>query len=158
MRTLIRSVLLCVTVAAGLVPQSICNAQQPSGTARARVPALVAIAPELAATETQFRLARFGGNSPRDVILLAPDADAAVLTQAVDALMVIRRRSGDAPTASATFRAQQQSRGRVLPWADRVLQDARNAAPREIPGVGRLRAVQIWLPAQRGRGGIGSGN
>ncbi|HEX6367972.1 MAG TPA: hypothetical protein VF006_03500 [Longimicrobium sp.] len=116
---------------------------------RARVPALVAISPELQGTEAPFRLARFGGSAPRDVILLAPDADATVLTQAVEALLAVRRHSGDAATSDAMLRMREHPRARVLPWATRVLQDVRTAAPRQIPGVGRLRAVQIWLPAQR---------
>jgi hypothetical protein len=149
MRNLTRSLLLAFVVA--LVPPTLCAAQQAHPAARARVPALVAISPNLHGAETPFRLARLGGNSPRDVILLAPDADASVLTRAVEALMVVRRQSGDAASTSATFRVQQPQRLRVLPWAARVLQDVRGAAPREIPGVGRLRAVQIWLPAQHPR-------
>ncbi|HEX8320050.1 hypothetical protein [Longimicrobium sp.] len=151
MRSLIRALLLAVAVA--VVPQSFCMAQQAHGTAQARVPALVAISPELQGAETPFRLERFGGRSPQDVILLAPDADAATLTQAVEALMAVRRATGDAASGSATFRVQQAQRPRVLPWAARVLQDVRGAAPRAIPGIGRLRAVQIWLPAQRGARG-----
>lgn len=147
MRNLIRSLLLAFAVA--LVPSAFCAAQQAHPAARARVPALVAISPDLQRAETPFRLARFGGNSPRDVILLAPDADASVLTQAVEALMIVRRQS--AASTSATFRVQQTRPPRVLPWAARVLQDVRGAAPQEIPGVGRLRAVQIWLPAQHSR-------
>lgn len=140
---------LLLTLIMAVLPHSECEAQAATGAARARVPALVAISPELQDAATPFRLARFGGNSPRDVILLAPDADASVLTQAVEALMVVRRQSGDATSTSAAFRVQQAPRPRApLPWAARVLEDVRNAAPREIPGVGRLRARQIWLPAQ----------
>ncbi len=40
---------------------------------------------------------------------------------------------------------------RLLPWADRVLTDLRSAQFREIDGMGSSRAVQIWLPPQRGR-------
>lgn len=144
MRKLSRSLLLAFALV--LVPHVYCAAQQ-AQPARARVPALVAISPELQGKETPFRLARFGGNSPRDVILLAPDADASVLTQAVEALLVVRRQSGDTAGGNGMLRVQQSQRPRVLPWAARVLHDVRGAAPREIPGVGRLRAVQIWLPA-----------
>ncbi|HEX6374077.1 MAG TPA: hypothetical protein VF006_34435 [Longimicrobium sp.] len=147
MRELLRSLLIAVALV--LAPPAFCAAQQAQPVARTRVPALVAISPDLQGAETPFRLARFGGNSPRDVILLAPDADASALTQAVEALIVARRQSGDAASTSATFRVQQSQRARVLPWAARVLLDVRGAAPREIPGVGRLRAVQIWLPSTR---------
>jgi hypothetical protein len=154
-----RNVLLLLVAA--VLPISALSATAQSTRPAPRTPALVALSPDLRGAETPFRLARFGGNSPRDVILLAPDADASVLTQAVEALMVVRRQSGDdAARVGATFRARRpQQRPRVLPWAARVLQDVRSAAPREIPGVGRVRSVQIWLPGQRGSGGVGtSGN
>lgn len=146
MRTLIRPLVLALMVA--LAPHAPCEAQQQprAGATRARVPVLVAIAPELDGTSSPFRLRRIEGNASRDVILLASDADAAVLTQAVEALMLVRHRSGDEPGVSATFRVRQPQRQRVLPWAERVLRDTHAAAPREIPGVGRLQAVQIWLP------------
>jgi hypothetical protein len=155
-----RKLICLLMLAAGLaaLPWSVSAAQQTQG-ARGRVPTLVAISPDLQGAETRFRLARFGGNAPRDVILLAPEADAATLTQAVEALLAVRRQSGDVATSNAMLRTREPQRARVLPWAARVVQDVRAAAPRQIPGVGRLRAVQIWLPAQQ-RGGhtFGSGN
>jgi hypothetical protein len=142
---------LLLLLVAALLPLSALSAAAQSTGPAPRTPALVALSPDLRGAETPFRLTRFGGNSPLDVILLAPEADASVLTQAVEALMVVRRQSGDHAGVSATFRVRRpQQRPRVLPWAARVLQDVRSAAPREIPGVGRVRAVQIWLP---GRGG-----
>lgn len=152
MRNLIQSLLAIVLV---LVPHAICAAQQQPAP-RVRVPALVAISPNLQGAEVPFRLARFGGSSPQDVILLAPDADASVLTQAVEALIVVRRESGDVARGNTSFRVGQPRRPRVLPWAARVLADVQSAAPRDVPGVGRLRAVRIWLPAQQGRTGPGS--
>lgn len=141
-------ILLVAAVLGAALPWRDAAAQEPRGS-RARVPALVAISPELHGTEARFRLARFGGDAPRDVILLAPDADAAVLTHAVEALLAVRRHSGDAAASDAMLRTPERPRARVLPWAARVLQDVRAAAPRQIPGVGRLPAVQIWLPAER---------
>lgn len=156
MRKLICLLMLAAGVAA--LPWTVSVAQQTQG-ARGRVPALVAISPAMEGAETRFRLARFGGNAPRDVILLTPDADAADLTQAVEALLVVRRHSGDVATADVTLRTRQPQRARVLPWAARVVHDARAAAPRQIPGIGRLRAVQMWLPAQQsGSHTFGSGN
>jgi hypothetical protein len=140
-----------ILLVAALLPLSALPAAAQSTRLAPRTPALVALSPDLRGAETPFRLVRFGGSSPRDVILLAPDADASALTQAVEALMVVRRHGGDDARVNATFRARQpRQRPRVLPWAARVLQDVRNAPPREIPGVGRIRAVQIWLPRQRG--------
>lgn len=122
--------------------------------ARARVPAWVAISPETEGSANPFRLARFAGRAPQDVILLAPGADAATLTQAVEALLAARRAGGDETTSDALLRVPQAGpRMRELPWAARVLTDARAAAPREIPGIGRVRAVRIWLPAQRPKSG-----
>lgn len=156
MRTLICSLLVAGVLV--LLPQTFLAAQQAQASPRTRVPVLVAISPELQGTAMPFRLARFGGNSPRDVILLAPGADATVLTQAVEALMIVRRHIGDNAGAGATFRARQPQLPRVLPWAARVMQDVRSAAQRDIPGVGRLRAVQIWLPAQSVGRRAGSGD
>jgi hypothetical protein len=122
--------------------------------ARARVPAWVAISPEMEGSANPFRLARFAGRAPQDVILLAPGADAATLTQAVDALLAARRAAGDEAESDALLRVPQAGqRRRELPWAGRVIDDARAAAPREIPGIGRVRAVRIWLPAQWPRSG-----
>lgn len=151
-----RNILLFLVAA--VLPLSALPAAAQSTRSAPRTPALVALSSDLRGAETPFRLVRFGANSPRDMILLAPDADASVLTQAVEALMIVRRQSGDdANRVSATFRARRpQQRPRVLPWAARVLQDVRSATPREIPGVGRVQAVQIWLPGQRGGGGVGT--
>ncbi len=124
-----------------------------------RVPVWVAISPDVEGS-APFRLARFAGNAPHDVILLSPDADAATLTRAVEALLAARRAGGDRAASDALLRVRQPTESaRVLPWAPRVLQDARATAPRQIPGVGRVRAVRIWLPAQQPAGHtFGSGN
>lgn len=123
---------------------------------RARVPAWVASSPDLEGSASPFRLARFAGSAPHDVILLAPGADAATLTQAVESLLAARRAGGDEAASDALLRVPQPGMAkRELPWAARVLNDARAAAPRQIPGVGRVRAVRIWLPAQR-RGSEGA--
>lgn len=150
-------ILLLLALASAAVPPASCEAQQTQG-ARLRVPVWVAISPELQGTATPFRLARFAGDAPHDVILLAPDAGAAALTQAVEALLAVRRESGDVPAADATLRVRRPPGARVLPWAPRVLRDVRAAAPRRLPGAGNLRAVRIWLPTQRGgANGAGSG-
>lgn len=146
--------LILVALAPAVVPTRHCFAQQAQET-RARVPAWVAIDPGMEGTDTRFRLARHAGSTPHDVILLEPNADAATLTQAVEALLAARRAGGDMPTSGALLRVRQPHQGaRVLPWAGRVLDDVRAAPARQIPGVGRVRAVQIWLPAQQRRGQI----
>lgn len=139
---------LLVYGVSAVLPSGSSVAQQ-TQTVRGRIPTLVAISTRAQDSQTRFRVARFGGTAARDVIVLAADADAAVLTEAVEALLAVRRQAGDLATADGTFRTSTPQRVRVLPWAARVLQDARAAPPREIPAVGRMAAVQIWLPAQQ---------
>jgi hypothetical protein len=113
-----------------------------------RIPAWVAIAPEGQAEP--YRVLRFGGNAPHDVILLGSSADGNTLTRAIEALLAARRVSSDLASSDATFRVHSATRRTrtPLPWADRVLRDVRVAAPREVPRVGRVQAVRIWLPPQ----------
>jgi hypothetical protein len=120
---------------------------QASPAARARVPVTVAILPRLDTAATPYVIARFGGSAPRDVILLASTADSLVLTAAVQALVTIRRQTGDLAVETGRYRVQGTHPRRALPWAARVVADARTGAPRMIPNYGRLRSVQIWLPA-----------
>jgi hypothetical protein len=145
--------LLPLLLAAAVLQLSALPGAAQSTSPAPRTPALVAIAPELREAEMPFRIARLAGNSPRDVILLAPEADARALTSAIEALLATRRQTGELASAGDVLRVRPTSAARrsrpVLPWAERVLQDARAAAPREVPGIGRLRAVQIWLPSQR---------
>jgi hypothetical protein len=157
MRKLLLLALAAATFAGGPFPDSGPLHAQAAG--RARVPAWVAISSDLEGS-ARFRLARFSGNAPQDVILLTPDADAATLTRAVETLLAARREGGDRAASDALLRVRQPTKGtRVLPWAARVLGDVRAAASRQIPGVGRVRAVQIWLPAQQRAGHTsGSGN
>lgn len=127
------------------------RAQAPDQVKPRRVPVWVAIAPEVQAEP--YRLLRFAGNAPHDVILLRSGADGATLTLAVEALLAARRTSGDASGTDAAVRVRTTTqRARTpLPWADRVMRDVRVAEPREVPRVGRVQAVRIWLPAQHSR-------
>lgn len=119
-----------------------------------RVPVWVAIAPAWNAGDgVQFRLLRFGPANPADdVIFLAPGADSTVLTEAIHALVAVRRETGDWTASDANLRVRGSfTRDRSLPWASRVLQDARASRPRQVPRVGNVQAVRIWLPVQRGQ-------
>lgn len=145
------SLVLAIGAAASLAPAESARGQE-------RTPALVAIQPRLQGETDQFRIARFAGASPRYVILLAPGADAAVFTRAVQALRSTQR-AADPRGSDAMLRMRHAPRsgprqpGPILPWADRVLQDVRAAAPRHVPGVGSVRAVRIWLPVAGHAGG-----
>ncbi|MBA3579031.1 MAG: hypothetical protein H0W42_03500 [Gemmatimonadaceae bacterium] len=88
----------------------------------------------------------------RDVVVLAPDASADEFADAVRTLLTVRQREGDVPASKQTLRIrpnQASTRQRpAYPWAARVLADLRRSDRVEIEGVGRARAIQIWLPSQ----------
>ena len=123
-----------------------------------RVPVTVAMVERLPVPDAPFVVLRRTHVSPRDVILLPTGADARLLSEAVQMLLVARQAGGDTAAAAATLRVRPQ-RGRtasqrpVLPWAQRVLADLRRAAARPVEGVGTVPAVEIWLPPQTRRGG-----
>lgn len=123
---------------------------------RTRVPVTIALVEHLPAPDAPFVLLRRTADAGGDVILLPANADAAVLSQAVRALVLVRGREGDIASAPALLRFSAPGRGaRALPWASRVLADARRAAPRVIDGIGTAAAVQVWLPRQDPRGPAG---
>ncbi|HEY0018572.1 MAG TPA: hypothetical protein VGC13_19855 [Longimicrobium sp.] len=114
-----------------------------------RVPVTVALVEQLPYPDAPFIILRQSAGS--DYILLPADADAALLTDAVNALLLARQRGGDRATADAVLRAQVPERvrgARPLPWVARVLADLRSAPRRSLPRVGQAPAVQIWLPRQ----------
>lgn len=128
---------------------------QPHGKP-SRVPVTVVIVERLPVTGAPFVVLRRADATPRDVILLPAGADAKLLSEAVQMLLIARQAGGDTAAAPATLRVRPQ-RGRisqrpVLPWAQRVLNDLRRAEPRRVEGVGSVPAVEIWLPAQTRRG------
>ncbi len=122
-----------------------------------RVPVTIALADSAALGDTPFRVLRRADTSPRDVILLAPVADAAALSEAVGQLQTMRRVQGDVAAVTGAMRVRRPGNGRgprMLPWAPRVLQDLRRADARPLAGVGTVRNVQVWLPpTRRGRSG-----
>jgi hypothetical protein len=147
---LLRLVMLALCLAPGTM--------QAQSTARTRVPVTIALVERLPAPDAPFVLLRGTAEAGGDVILLPADADAAVLSDAVRALLVVRGQQGDAASAPALLRFSAPGRGaRTLPWASRVLADARRAVPREIEGVGTVPSVQVWLPRQGRRPPTGRG-
>lgn len=117
----------------------------------ARVPVLLASVDSLTDTAPRFRLVRLAGESVRDVVLLPPDANPDLLAEALETLRMVWARGGAAgtPDAGVMFRrvpgTTQPRPRRVPPWSDRVLHDLREARPRQVPGIGHVRTVQIWL-------------
>jgi hypothetical protein len=113
------------------------------------VPVTVALVERLPYPAAPFIILRQSTGS--DYIILPRDADAALLTDAVNALLLARQRGGDRATADAVLRvrAPDHARGsRPLPWVARVLADLQRAPRRNVPTVGQAPAVQIWLPRQ----------
>jgi len=128
------------------------TAQQPGGTQPRRVAATVVLLDSVGRPGAPFVLVRRPGAAPADLILVHSAIGAAQLSDAIRGLLTARQANGDFPQAAATFRVRPQQRTAgarpAFPWAQRVLSDLRRSQPREIPGVGRVRAVEIWLPRQ----------
>lgn len=121
-----------------------------------RVPVTLAMVDSTLLREGHYRILRRADQSPHDVILLRHDADVAVLSGAVESLLLIRAQSGDTAKVSGTTRIRRSVGGperqsRTLPWAGRVLTDLRRAQPRALAGVGIASTVEVWLPPQAGR-------
>lgn len=120
-----------------------------------RVPVTVAIADDGYGPEP-FRLLRRSIQEPRDVILLSPTATADDLSDAIGDLLAARRAQGDTASSTGVIRIRRMHstplHPRRYPWAGRVFSDVRTAPLLEIPGVGRVRALTIWLPPQRRNG------
>lgn len=113
-----------------------------------RAPVLVAMVDSLSG-EPRFRIMRLADASVRDVILLPPDADAALLSEAAHALRLVWAHGGGRRDAPAQFRIRRTNTKtpapRLLLWAERVVADLRAAPQANVPGVGRARVVRIWL-------------
>lgn len=127
----------------------------PAGSRPTRVPVLIALVDSIPETNAQFVVRRGSGPRRRDVILLRSGASEQDLSNAVRVLLVARRIGGDSVSRSATVRVrprQEQRERREFPWVGRVWTDLQVAQRTDVPGVGRVRAVQIWLPRQARRG------
>ena len=122
------------------------------GHAQARRPTRVAVTVALVdRLPDSVVILRRKNVEPLDVILLQPGADSRQLSSAVYDLLTVRQVSGDTADAPSRLRVRAKQRPverPVLPWAARVMAHIRQAEPRPIPGVGTVRAVQIWLPPQ----------
>lgn len=128
-----------------------------------RIPVTIALLERLPEAPGELFLVRRSASADTgDVILLRADAATPkTLEAALHTLLTARQAGGDLPVVGGAFRirpaqgAGAAERRRVIPWAARALADLRRAAPRDVPGVGRVRAIQLWLPSQHG--GRGSG-
>lgn len=128
-------------------------AQQPGSARPRRVAATIVLVDSLTQPGAPFLLVRRPGATPADLILVHSGVDPTQLSDAIRGLLTARQSGGDFPRLAATLRVRPQQRTGAaarpaFPWAARVLGDLRRAAVREVHGVGRARAVEIWLPRQ----------
>jgi hypothetical protein len=144
-----RTTLLCAA-ALLLALVSALPARAQDAPATMRVPVTVAIVDELPYPDAPFVILRRPAETPRDVILLPRTASPALLSDAVRALALARQQGGDVPRSASVLRLTvPQGRGwerAPLPWVPRVLRDLRRASETTLAGVGRVQAVEIWLP------------
>jgi hypothetical protein len=142
--------LICVLSLGGVLLSGAASAQadRSSPGAQSRAPVLLALVDSLPDTVPRFRLIRLPGESTREAVLLPSDATPELLTQALETLrMVWVHDEGSQPGEMLRLKGgtAETHRRRAFPWAGRVLHDLHEAQPRQIPGVGSVRAVQIWL-------------
>ncbi len=142
--------ILVATLAA--LPPSVLHAQRTPGRAPTRVPLTVVLGPEWPRAGAAYEIQRHVTGNDLDVVLLMENATPEQLSDAVRGVLTARQGGGDTAQQEGRFRIRPHGRSAAvrapLPWANRVLTDLRAAHPRVVPGVGRVRAVRIWLPPQ----------
>lgn len=147
---MIPRLLICLLSFGGVSLSGTASAQadRSSPRAQSRAPILLAVVDTLPDTAPRFRIIRLPGESAREAVLLPSDATPELLTQALEALrMIWVHDKGSQPGELLRLNGgKAETRPhRAVPWAGRVLHDLREAHRRQIPGVGSVRAVQIWL-------------
>lgn len=122
------------------------SAQLPS-PAPGRVPATILLVHTTDHGDAAWVILRRPESEPHDVILLrAETADAMRLTAAVVALQAARIRDGDVPTRPLVARrGPVTEQVRPLPWAQAALEYLKRGEIREIRGVGKYPALEVWL-------------
>ncbi|HET7461622.1 MAG TPA: hypothetical protein VFJ82_10245 [Longimicrobium sp.] len=118
-----------------------------------RVRVTIALSDQLPAPDSvPAVILRRGSTAPRDVILLRSGATPGQLAAAVLRLMVIRDRMGDTARTDAAFRLPGAHRmpkgGATELQAGRTLARLRGAPSQDLPGVGRVPAVEVYLPSR----------
>jgi hypothetical protein len=145
----LRTLLLFVVALGAVAPTTV--GQQPGQGQPRRIAATIVLVDSITQPDAPFLIVRRPGSMPADLILVRAGVNAAGLSDAIRGLLTARQANGDFASAAATFRVRPQASALArpaFPWAARVLNDLRRAELREISGMGRMRAVQIWLPRQ----------
>jgi hypothetical protein len=148
----LRNRLFALIALAALIAGAPAGAQQPPREAP-RIAAWVAVGDEPALKGEPFVVRRGVGPGHDDVLIVSSAATPVVLSDAVRTLMMARSASGNAVPSVQILRKRPDQRHAAtlpaLPWTARVLDDVRQAPARELPGIGRVRAVRVWLPNTR---------
>lgn len=100
---------------------------------------------------TVFRRASI---APRNVIMLDPTkVSTQQLSDAIFSLTLLEAHDPSGRTRSDNLarRARLQSKPPVYPWAAEILGRLKIASERPVAGLGRRRAVEIWVDPFRGR-------
>ena len=112
----------------------------------------LALVPNLGSDRVTARVVRRGGPSPQDIILLREsDADAGRLTAALNALVRSRQKHGLVPPQDMELRVSVAQgpriwlEGSARAWWEEKIRELRSAPAREIPGVGKVRAMNYQL-------------
>lgn len=152
-----RIYVLCIWTLLVIFEQDNAWSQAATSQSGARVAVTVVMAEEWRYGVANWMILRKVDDDQHDIIVLRPGtAMAHELSAAVLQLLTIRQRMGDQPASAAMMRVRRvEGRParvqRQLPWSQRVITDLQKAELRHVEGVGRVRAVDIWLPAQNRR-------
>jgi hypothetical protein len=98
-------------------------------------------------------LIRRANGEPRNVVLLdSATADVQVLSDAVFSMLIMEAVDGDGRRRNdrEVQRASLSANRPVYPWAEEALRRLNETAKEPVRGVGRHRALTIWMPPLRG--------
>jgi hypothetical protein len=118
-----------------------------------RVPATIVLVDRLDDAPEGAVILRRHDQHPYDVVMIARrEATAELLSAAVFTLLVTRSVLGDVPEAEARIAVLRVSgpqawRSRIVPRLGRLLGKLRSAEPGPVKGVGVVRSLTVWLPA-----------
>ncbi len=128
-------------------------AQDTDSRVTGRVPVTIALVDEVDGSHDGAVILRRADRHPNDVIMIARrEANAEIFSAAVFTLLVTRRVLGDVPEAEARIPVLREHgprawRSRIMPRLGRLLGGLRSAEPAWVHGVGLVRSVTVWLPA-----------
>jgi len=133
-----------------LNPVAIAAQEQPTTS---RVPVTVAVVDHLPDPNIPFSVQR-RSRAPHNMILLGSKSTARDLSAAISQYLLAHQAMADGISVPAETGIRIRGHGTPsvstseIPWAERVFNDLKRADQVEIPGLGRVAALVIWLPSQ----------